>query len=248
MSGKAGYGGRRDGAGRPPGSGIDPALRCSFNGNGKQCGNAATPESPNKRCRFHGGLTAKIRKARLMAEVSKITGVFWDPETPPIADVGEALLQLAGRLSHTNERLSERLDQQLANFDEHAQRQAQTVTRLKDLLDLGLDHGGPDACPECGVSQHAVDRALANAEALLKANPLDEGAARMWQFVTKELVNILTKIEALGLVERQIRLQEGQALLMAGIFDRVFAAVALTDDQREAAKIAVLAEVRELEA
>lgn len=70
-------------------------------------------------CLYHGGRlplnqkTHKEAKVALMAKKS----LFWDPDAP-LMDPGDALVSIASRLHDASVRLAERLDDQMADWDE----------------------------------------------------------------------------------------------------------------------------------
>lgn len=216
---------RSDGA-RASSDERDPEKLCSYvrvgeDGTETPCGNYRgrdlLPGDPNYgRCAWHGGrLNAKTRLAREGEEILR----FWDPDVKPVEDVGEALLDLAGRLTATQHFLGAELERQMDRYQ-----------IAVDQWEEARDNGEED-CVCCGHNPK-YDK--------MPKPPLGSATAQTWQFVIRELSGLLTKIQALGLAERQIEIQEQTAMALVRIFQGAVAKAGLDDATAEVVRGEVL--------
>ena len=204
----------------------DPEKLCTYvrrdeAGNEVPCGNfrgrdLVEGDPGFGRCAWHGGrLSGKAKLAREGQEILR----FWDPDAKPVEDVGDALLDLAGRLTATQHFLGAELERQMDRYQE-------AVDHWEEMK-----NAGEEECVCCGHNPKFSK---------MPKPPLGSATAHTWQFVIRELSALLTKIQALGLAERQIEFQEQTAMAIVRIMSGAVAKAGIDDVTAEVVRGEVL--------
>lgn len=76
---------------------------------------------------------------------------------------------------------------------------------------------------------------------------LDKGIQDLWKFTTKEAAALMGSIQKIGLADRAIRLQEGQAAMVGAALMAMFEALGLPESEQLRGRSVLLAKMAELE-
>jgi hypothetical protein len=210
-----------------------PVVQCrATSRTGKQCKNKAIPGGAV--CRFHGGASPHVAsKAAVRAEVFN-----WGLGDTHV-DPGETLLRLVTQSAARAERY--------ATLLEEAYEAAERLKQAHDAGDLKIDEDNEEIAE---TARRDLDRIFnTGGVAALVGNTY--GAAKdVGVYVTGEAIrgladleakerercaNFATKAVAAGLAERQVRLAERQAELLAQVIRGVLDELGLSAEQKQLA-------------
>lgn len=215
----------------PPGDG--PCLvcgrdRCVGEKDDGRCGNF--PLKGAEVCRYHGASAPQVLTAATRTlhrrEAEKVLK-FWDPESAPTEDIGVALLRLAGRLENTVEFIGGIVNRKMEAFEPAHEAWLERVSSKMD------------ECVCCGYDP-TFDRE--------PKSPTSSSDHSSLSSFSRQLGDLLTKIQALGLAERQIAFQEGQAAALATIISRALEAAKIDEGSAEIVRGEVLRGLAAIEA
>jgi hypothetical protein len=120
------------------------------------------------------------------------------------------------------------------------------ITAIDDpLAELGKLASGAKALMEAlGARVNSLDQ-LEHFDA--KNSPAIKAEVQMYERAMDRVHRLLDSLVKHGYAERQIQIQESEAMLVAGVLRRVLSALALTPEQQKQAQTLLAAEFRALE-